>query len=184
MGSAGSKMLVRLGGQPLVARAARTAVDAGLFPVLAVVGHDGDRVRAALAGMPVSILANPDPARGMHTSIAIGAAALAERADALIVMLGDMPLVTADMVRQLVARWATSHPPLAVSLYGDVVAPPILYDRRLFAELQALEGEGCGKRVVKRHRDEAVELRWPESALTDLDEPADVARAERLLLTP
>jgi CTP:molybdopterin cytidylyltransferase MocA len=57
-----------------------------------------------------------------------------------------------------------------------VLAPPMLYGRSLFPELRALDGEGCGKRVVKRHRDEALEVAWPASALTDLDLPEDVDR--------
>ena len=180
MGRGGSKMLVELGGQSLVARAARTALEAGLAPVLVVVGHDAERVRRALAGIDVETVENPDPARGMHTSIALGAERLSA-ADALVVLLGDMPLVTADMVRALVSRWETASPPLAISLYGDVIAPPVLYDRRVFPELLALEGERCGKRVIERHRAEAAELGWPETALIDLDDPADVARAEALL---
>ena len=58
-----------------------------------------------------------------------------------------------------------------------MIAPPILYGRPLFPELRALEGDGCGRQVVKRHRAEAVEVAWPVSALSDLDVPADFERA-------
>jgi len=181
-----NKMLLELGGEPLVARAVRTACDAGLDPVLVVVGHDADRVRDAIADLPVATVANPDPARGIHSSLRIGFEAFAERAEeprAAVVLLGDMPLVSSAMVRRLVERWRASqiHPSLAISLYGDVVAPPILYDAQLFAELRSLDGDGCGKRVVKRHRAEALEVHWPPWALTDLDEPDDLVRVERLL---
>jgi CTP:molybdopterin cytidylyltransferase MocA len=71
-----------------------------------------------------------------------------------------------------------------LSTYGEVLAPPTLYGRALFAELRALAGDGCGRRVVKRHRAEALEVEWPVSALADLDEPADIegarARMEQL----
>jgi CTP:molybdopterin cytidylyltransferase MocA len=87
-----------------------------------------------------------------------------------------MPLVDEGMVRALVQTFARAHPPLAVSLYGDVVAPPILYARPLFDELRALEADACGKKVVKQHRAEAAELRWPVERLTDLDAPEDLRR--------
>jgi molybdenum cofactor cytidylyltransferase len=181
-----NKLLLEVAGEPVVTRAVRSARDAGLDPVLVVVGHGGDRVRAAIADLPVTTLANPDPARGIHTSLRIGFEALAERPDepgAAVVMLGDMPLVSSAMVRRLVDGWraSPSHPSLVISLYGEVVAPPILYSAPLFAELRALDDEGCGKRVVKRHRAEALEVHWPPWALADLDEPDDLDRAERLL---
>jgi len=48
----------------------------------------------------------------------------------------------------------------------------------LFAELRAMEGEGCGKQVVKRHRNEAQVLSWPAAALADIDVPDDYQRAK------
>ena len=57
-----------------------------------------------------------------------------------------------------------------------MVAPPIVYGEGLFPELRAIDGDGCGKRVVKRHRAEALELRWPAETLTDLDSPQDLER--------
>jgi molybdenum cofactor cytidylyltransferase len=185
-----NKQLLMLDGEAVVARAARTAFEAGLAPVLLVVGHEADLVRAAVAQWPVIAIDNPDPARGIHSSLRAGFTALGEHAadaEAAVVMLGDMPLVTAAMVKRLVDQWQgqwqwhSKRAPLAISLYDDVVAPPILYDAALFAEICALEDEGCGKRVIKRHRAEALKVQWPAWALADLDEPADLMRAELLL---
>jgi molybdenum cofactor cytidylyltransferase len=97
------------------------------------------------------------------------------------VLLGDMPLVDADMLRSLAERFRGARPKLLVSTYGEVLAPPILYARELFAELRALDDEACGKSVVRRHRGEAVELPWPAERLTDLDVPEDLHRIRRRL---
>src|SRR5437868_15543302 len=58
MGS--NKMLLELEGEPLVRRAARRALEAGLSPVVVVLGREADRARAALAGLRVEIALNPD----------------------------------------------------------------------------------------------------------------------------
>jgi CTP:molybdopterin cytidylyltransferase MocA len=68
-----------------------------------------------------------------------------------------------------------------VSEYGDVEAPPILYDRALFAELLATPGERCAKQVVKRHRPEAIVVAWPEEALRDIDVNEDYEHARSQL---
>ncbi len=171
-----NKMLLDVAGQTLVRRVVRTALEAGLDPVLVVVGHESDRVRAAVADLDCAAVLNPEYAQGMNTSLRAGIAALPQDVAAAVVLLGDMPLVDAAMVRTLVASFRRGQAPLAISTYGGVVAPPIAYGHSLLPELRALTAEVCGKSVVKRHRAEAIELAWPPDTLTDLDVPADVQR--------
>jgi molybdenum cofactor cytidylyltransferase len=171
-----NKLLLELDGEPLLRRAAGRAVAAGLDPVLVVVGHEAERARDALAGLPCQAVHNPAYAGGIVTSLRAGLAAVPAEAAAAVVMLADMPFVTAAMLAGLVERWRTTTAPLVISDYEGVNAPPMLYDRALFAELLAMDDERCGKQVVKRHRHEAEVLHWPASALTDLDSPADVER--------
>ncbi len=176
-----NKLFVELGGTTVLRRAALTAGAAGLDPILVVLGHESKRAQTELAGLSCSWIFNPDYARGMNTSLRAGISALPESTPAAVVLLADMPFVTAEMIRQLVEQWRPGNVPLVVSVYEDVVAPPILYARGLFPELRALDGDGCGKAVVKRHRGEALEVSWPASALTDLDVPADVERVRTAL---
>jgi len=171
-----NKLFLRLGGSTVLRRAVGIAGAAGLDPVLVIVGHEGERARAELAGLPCTAVENPDHARGINTSLRAGITAVPADCGAAVVLLADMPFVTAGMVRALVERFRSGDAPLVLSVYGDVLAPPTLYGRELFPELGALEGEGCGKRVMKRHRAEALEIAWPSSKLADVDVPADVER--------
>jgi molybdenum cofactor cytidylyltransferase len=171
-----NKMLLQLGGRTLVRRAVATALAGGLDPVLVVVGHERERVEKELTGLRCTPVFNAEYARGIHASLKSGIAALPDETPAAAVLLGDMPLVTDEMVRALVEAFRHASAPLAISVYGEVVAPPIVYGKALFPELRAIDGDGCGKRVVKRHRAEALELRWPEETLTDLDLPQDLER--------
>jgi molybdenum cofactor cytidylyltransferase len=176
-----NKMLLELGGRTLVRRAVSTALSAGLDPVLAVLGHESELVRAELSDLPCLPVLNPEYATGMNTSLRAGISALPQDVAGAVVLLGDMPLVDAAMVRALVAAFGRSGAPLAISTFGEVVAPPILYGRELFPELRALEAQACGKSVVKRHRAGATEVPWPAEILTDLDSPADVQRVRARL---
>jgi molybdenum cofactor cytidylyltransferase len=176
-----NKLFLRLSGETVLRRAVRTAVAAGLEPVLVVLGHESERARAELQGLRCTPVLNPDYVGGIHTSLRTGIAAVPEDAPGALVLLADMPFVTAEMVSAVVARYRGGEAPLVVSTYEGVDAPPMLYDRVLFAELRALDGDGCGKRVVKRHRSEALDVAWPAAALGDLDQPADVERARAAL---
>ena len=176
-----NKMLLEVGGSSLVRRTVATALAAGLDPVLVVVGHESARVQKELSGLRCTPVLNPEYARGIHASLKAGIAALPPQTQAAAVLLGDMPLVDAAMVRALVDTFRRGSAPLAISVYGEVIAPPIVYGRSLFPELRQIDGDGCGKRVVKHHRAEALELRWPEETLTDLDSPQDVERVRARL---
>jgi molybdenum cofactor cytidylyltransferase len=175
-----NKLLLDLGGETLVRRAVRAAAEAGVDEVVVVLGHEEARVRAELAGLPCTPVVNPDHAEGAGTSVRTGVRQLGAHADAIVVVLADMPFVTAEMIATLVARYRDTRPPLVASHYGEVQAPPTLYDRTLFDELLQIPGERCAKQVVRRHEQEAVVVAWPESALRDIDVPADYegARSE------
>jgi len=176
-----NKLMLDLGGQTVLRRAVSTAVEAGLEPVLVVLGHESDRARGELQGLPAEVVFNAGYTEGIHSSVRTGIGAVPGRCSAAVVLLADMPLVDAGMIRTLVDRYRSDEASLVVSDYEGVDAPPILYDRALFPELRELEGEGCGKRVVRRHTAEAVRVRWPARALTDLDLPADVERIRSAL---
>ena len=172
-----NKLLLSLQGETLAGRAVRAAADAGLAPIIVVLGHEAERVRAALVALPCQTVINPDHARGKGTSLQVGIAAVAATpAGAAVVMLADMPFVTAAMLAQVAARHGETGAPMVVSRYGEVTAPPILYDRALFAELLALPGQACGKEMVRRHRADAQLIPWPEAALADVDLPEDYRR--------
>lgn len=203
-----NKLLLTLGGETVVRRAVRTAWAAGLDPVVVVTGHERDAVEAALHGLPCRTVFNSEHARGQHTSVGAGVAALAgdsappkavapeanppaaappasappaDRCTAAIVILADMPFVTADMLRAVAERHAATGAPVVASRYGgETIAPPILYDRRLFGELTRMDRR-CGRQVVQRHRADAVEVDWPEEMMRDLDRPSDYANARSTL---
>jgi len=169
-----NKLLFDIDGETLVRGAVRRALDAGLDPLIVVLGHEAARTERQLDHLrPCRIVVNVDYTRGINSSLKTGIAALPATVDAAVVMLADMPFVTTEMIASLVARYRESRSPLVISDYEGVNAPPMLYDRALFPELQTMEGEGCGKVVVRRHRHEAEVLRWPGRALTDIDVPAD-----------
>ncbi len=171
-----NKLLFPLSGETVLRRAVRRATAAGFEPVVVVLGHEAGRAQAELDGLACRTVVNPDWEHGINRSLRTGLAALPAEATAAVVMLADMPLVTTEMLHTLVERWRDGTEPLVISDYEGVNAPPMLYGHRLFPELLAMEGEGCGKQVVRRHRDEAAIVAWPAAALADLDVPEDYER--------
>ena len=170
-----NKMLLELEGESLVRRAAKRALGAGLSPVVVVIGHEADRLRAELKDLPLEFAVNPDYTGPTSGSLHQGLNKLGPDVNAAVIMLGDMVRVTAETLAMLIAAARGTAAPLVVSRYGDVTAPPLLFRRALFAELLAWTGEGCGKAVVQVHKHEAMYVDRPEALLADVDTPEDFA---------
>lgn len=176
-----NKLLVEIGGEPLVRRAARRALESGLAPVIAVLGFEAERVATALQGLGAAPVVCAEYAEGMHASLRAGILQVPPACEAAVMLLADMPLVTPAMTAAVVARYRSGSEPLVISLYGGSQAPPTLYSRELFPDLLALEGGG-GRTVVRRHRARAATLEWPPALLADLDRAEDLARVRALAL--
>lgn len=178
-----NKLLLEIGGEPLVRRVARQALAGGLEPLVVVLGHEASRVRDALVDTDCRIVVNQEYISGQPSSVAAGIAALPRGVGgvtAAMILLADMPFVSPQIVRGLVERRRESGARLVVSRYGEIQAPPALYDWSLFAELSHMTDGRCGREVIARHREEAEVLGWPAERLADLDTPDDVARVRAL----
>ena len=178
-----NKLLFDVGGEPVVRLAVRAALAAGLEPIVVVLGHEAEVVRAALTSLPCRFVVNPRHDEGMNGSVCAGVAALPADVCAAVVLLADMPFVVASMIATLVTHYRRANASLILSEYNGVVAPPTLVDRSLFTELLSEAGKGCGKRLRRRHPELSATVSWPAAALADLDVPEDYERVKARLAT-
>jgi len=172
------KLLLPLAGEPLVRRVVREVAAAGYDEVLVVVGHEHDAVLRALEGLEIRHTVNPDYLTGMGSSFRVAIGGLSG-SDAAMFALADQPLLASHDYRKLVDTYR-EHPGGIVSVrYGDVTAPPHLFDRQFFPELERLE-HGA-RPVLQRHRDATTILRFAPELLLDVDTPEDYERARVVL---
>lgn len=180
------KQLASLWGQPLVRHAARALAEGGHAHLLAVVppGEVGERVRAALSGLPFAFTVNPEPARGMAGSFRAAVAALPDALAGANFALADMPRLTGEVHARLLAAFRETGAPLVLAEYGEaggdaVRAPPHLFRADLLPVLRALPDADHGPRtLLRQYAEEAVTLRFPAAWLADVDTPEDLARLE------
>jgi molybdenum cofactor cytidylyltransferase len=170
-----NKLLLPLAGEPLVRRACRRGLASGLDPLIVVLGHESERVQEALTGLDCRLVLNADLGGPMSGSLHRGLKALPAATEAAVVMLADMVNVTEQMLRAILLSAQTSPALLVCSRYAGTLAPPVLFRRTLFDELYASTGEGCGRAVVEHHREHALYIDWPGTALVDVDTPEEFA---------
>lgn len=168
-----SKLLEMLRGEPLVRRAATLASAVCGERSLLVTGHDGAAVQAAAGDAARFVVVNDRYQEGIGGSIALAANAVSHTADALLLVFADQPLVTAEHLRALVARWSGRENEIVASAFAGTVGPPVLFPRGTFDALGRLRGDEGAKQVL---RDPDFDLRTVpfEDAAIDIDTPADL----------
>jgi molybdenum cofactor cytidylyltransferase len=172
----GQKLLLLLGGEPLVRRVVRSVCDAGFDEVLVVVGHAHQQVLDALTSLPIRHAINEDFATGMGSSFRTAVENLPD-SEAAMFALADQPFVTRAEYRRLLDTYLQHHSPIVSVRYGEVMAPPHLFAREFFPELAALE-HGA-RPVLLRHRDKTTILTFPPDLLVDVDTPKDYEDVKR-----
>ena len=175
MGAA-NKLLSEYRGRPLLLHAVDTVGSLKLDQVVIVTGYESEAVRACLGQRSAAFVQARDFAVGISASIAAGVRALPEEMDAVLICLGDMPGLRAEDLSKLVEAYRSSGAdPIVVPQYDGRRGNPVLWPRRFFPALLALEGDRGAKELLEQHaRDvQRVSIDHP-GVLRDVDTPEDL----------
>jgi CTP:molybdopterin cytidylyltransferase MocA len=175
------KALIAYQGRLLVQRAADTLREAGCIRTSVVLGADASRVREAAPDLPETVV-NVDWAAGMGSSLRAGLAALAgSAADASVILLVDMPGVTAEAVRRVIAAGAGPVPAAARSAlvmggYDGRRGHPVLLGRDHWAGVAAAAvGDRGARDYLRAHADRVRVVPVGDVADdSDIDVPSDL----------
>ena len=175
-----NKLLEPLDGRPLVRCAVEALVESDVDDVTVVVGHEADRVRETIADLPVETVENPRYEDGLGSSVRLGVSAAADRnADAVLLVLGDMPWVDASSIDLLVDAYARGVGDAIAAAYRGRRGNPVLFDSRLFDALTvAHEGGDVGGRGLLTREHGALAIETGDSGVVrDVDRTSDLERS-------
>jgi molybdenum cofactor cytidylyltransferase len=166
------KQLLDWDGEPFVAHIARTALDAGLSPVIIVTGAFEQDVVEALNGLVVRIANNVDWQTGQASSVRVGVQALPAESGAALFLLVDQPQIPATLINALVAEHACTLAPIIAPLVDGQRGNPVCFDRLTFPDLMGLQGDTGGRALFSRYP--VTWLPWHDARiLLDVDTRED-----------
>lgn len=172
------KLLEDVAGEPVLARVARAANASQADETVVVLQPGADARRATLVGLGATIVEAPDWAEGMAASLRAGLAAVQARADAVVVLLADMPEVDARAIDRLIAAFDPEEGReicRAVSADGTP-GHPVLFGRRFFETLAGLTGDRGAREVIRDAGEFVTDVATEgQGAIIDLDTPEDWA---------
>ncbi len=181
MGGGRHKLLLPLHDRPVLAHVLDAVLASQARPVVLVLGHQAEQVRAHIASYvthpDLNIIENTDYLQGMSTSMRLGIQALQSygymnssnsEIDSTLILLGDQPLITAQDIDTLIAAYRTTAKKIVAPTYDGKRGNPILFDASLFPELLKVTGDEGGRSVLERHRDEIATVEMGNS-LANID---------------
>jgi molybdenum cofactor cytidylyltransferase len=176
-----NKLLAELDGKPLVRIAAEHALASKVHDVIVVVGHQAEQVEKALNGLKVKFVRNPDFSEGLASSVKAGVAAVAKEADGAVICLGDMPMISSQLIDRLIEAFAPDRGGLiAVPVSDGRRGNPVLWSRRFFNELMALDGDVGARHLIAKHAEAVAEVPVEgHGAFLDIDTPQALEAARR-----
>jgi molybdenum cofactor cytidylyltransferase len=169
------KLLLPYKGRPIVNWVLAAACASQADPIIVVLGHEAELVDAALqAERRFLAIHNPLYAEGMSTSLRIGLAAMPQEADGAIILLGDQPLITLEIINAMIAVSAKAPDAIIAASYQGRRGNPVLFPRQYFAELTTITGDEGGRSLLARYPDR-VRLVEIDDALAgrDIDTPEE-----------
>jgi len=177
-----NKLLAPVSGVAMVRRVAQTALASAASPVIVVTGHQSGEVEAALAGLDVTIVHNPDFADGLAGSLRTGLLALPPESEAFVVCLADMPLIEPTHIDKLIAAFdATEGRAICVPVHAGRRGNPVLWSRRFIPEMLELEGDEGARRLLEAHAGAVAEVPVASDAIfADFDTREAFAPAKQV----
>jgi molybdenum cofactor cytidylyltransferase len=172
------KQLLPVHGRPLLEAALAAACDSRLDEVVVVLGAHADEIRRSVRLGRARVVLNPAYAEGMSTSLRAGLASLRRHVSRAVVMLGDQPDISAEVVDGLLEAQAASGLPAAALSFDGLLHPPVVLARELWGEVATLQGDvGC-RALVRAHPElvAAVTAERPGGHPIDIDTREDFER--------
>jgi molybdenum cofactor cytidylyltransferase len=174
MGS--NKLLADWRGKPLLRWTVEAALLSDAKPVIVVTGHESAKVEAALKGLDVQMVRNPDYAKGLSASLKAGIRAVPENCDGALVLLGDMPEINSALLDRMIAGFSPADGrAICVAVHEQRRGNPVLFAGRFFPDIEKLAGDVGAKDLVSRHEDVVCEFEAGGAVLRDIDTPDALA---------
>lgn len=177
-----NKLLARFDGETLVRRTVQAALASEARPVIVVTGHQAAEITAALSGLDVRFAHNPDYAQGLATSLKAGLAQAPEDTAGALVVLADMPGVTAGIMDRLIEAFRQRQAPaIMLPTMDGKRGNPVLWSRAFFPELMNVTGDTGARHILGAHEDAIERVEIGAAAGLDVDTPEALAAAGGVL---
>jgi len=148
----------------------------GLDEVVVVLGRAADEIREQVDFGPARVVENPVFGEGCSSSYRAGIGAINAESAAIMIILGDRPQVTPEIINQLANEWREREAPIALCSYQGRKGHPMIFARSMFPQLVDLHGDKAAWKLVDANESTVQEVRFDIPYPADINTPEDFER--------
>ena len=168
------KQLMPFGQSIIVEQAINNLLNSAVNEIIVVLGYRAEEIVKTIAAKPVKIAINPDYRQGMSTSIITGLNLIDNKAQAVMLALGDQPFVSSQIINQLIAEFHHHNKGIAIPTYHAKRGHPIIFAIKYKRKLLELTGDIGARQIIKDHPEDVLEVAVDsESVISDIDTKSD-----------
>jgi molybdenum cofactor cytidylyltransferase len=171
-----NKLLVEIDGVPMIRRVVQAALQSKVDEVIVVLGWEQKRIRAALARLPCRTVVNRNYEEGQSSSVKIGLANAGASTRAVMILPGDVTMIDTRSINMVAEKYLAEQCNIIVAAHQGKAGHPILFDRKLFPEIERINEATFGiKAVVRQHQTEVCMVETGSTnVLKDIDTNQDL----------
>jgi molybdenum cofactor cytidylyltransferase len=148
----------------------------GLDEVVVVLGRAANEVRERVDFGAARVVENPVFGEGCSSSYRAGIGALDPESAAIVIILGDLPGITPEIINRLAEAWRAQDAPIALCSYEGRKGHPMIFARSMFTQLVDLHGDKAAWKLVDANAARVQEVHFSLPYPEDINTPEDFAR--------
>jgi len=162
------KLLLPIKGKSLLQHVIDNALQSKVGEVIVVLGAEATKLRREIKQSQVQIIENASYKEGLSTSLKAGLQAVSPQAQAVLILLGDQPLISHDIIDALIDKYEESGSIMVAPVYKGKRGNPVLFDSSLIPELSRVTGDKGGREIIEKHPAQLATVDF-ESTITGTD---------------
>ena len=174
------KQLLAFGRSTMLGEVVEPLLLSRVQEVVVVLGHRAEEVRSSIVSSPVRVAINPEPDRGMFSSVQCGLGAVSSDADAFLIALGDQPFLRPERIDALIRAFQGHSLGIVVPTWRGRRGHPILLDAAYAPEIMGMGTGSTVRDLVRGHAEDILEVSVrTDDVLRDIDTPEEYEEARR-----
>ena len=168
------KLLLPFGDSTMVGTVISQVLASSVEKTIVVLGSNIESHREVIKNYPVEIVNNEQYREGMFSSVKCGLEAVPDGADAVMVLLGDQPMIQTEEMDQLIESYRDTEKEIAIATHGNKRGHPILFGRKFISEITGYPVEASLRDLLQKHPSEILEIKTgSDRILRDIDTEND-----------